>query len=382
MDLNHYRVLVIGPRRALIEVLRSRGIPFSVWQEKAGFAIADADPLVTAPLWNTTSRLKQFIGESFTSVRYTHVIAGSEAAVYPAAVARRVLGARLSPASTALRCRDKLAMKEYLSGYKIPMTAFMAETSARSPAEAFARLGTPLVRKHRKSSGGRGLELFHREQDLVLRRDGRNILEHYVSAPEASIESFVNGGQICFVNTTRYLEKSHVNFVPSALDESLLESIQALNRRVIKALKINWGITHLEVYLADSGLLFGEIALRPPGGYIMNAMQHAYAFNPWAAMVAIELDEHFDFPDSITAYCGVEIFHPGSGQVAAIRGEELVRQHAATREFRLKIRPGDSVSLRESAGQDIGYLLYSCDSAAARLDVYRYFQENFSIEVR
>jgi hypothetical protein len=381
MDLNRYRVLVIGPRRALIEVLRSRGIPFAVWQEKAGFAIADAEQLVTAPLWNTTSRLRQFIGETFASARYTHVIAGSEAAVYPAAVARRVLGARLSAASTALRCRDKLAMKEYLSGYKIPMTAFMAESSARSPAEAFARLGTPLVRKRRKSSGGRGMELIHMGQDLVLRRDGRNILERYVSAPEASIESFINEGQIRFVNTTRYLERAHVNFVPSALDGCLLESMQALNRRVIEALKINWGITHLEVYLGDSGLLFGEIALRPPGGYIMNAMQHAYAFNPWAAMVAIELGEHFDFPDSIAAYCGVEIFHPGAGKVAAIHGGDLVRQHPATREFRLKIRPGDSISRRESAGQDIGYLLYSCDSAAARLEVYRYFQKHYSIEM-
>jgi len=381
MELNHYRVLVIGPRRGLIDVLRARDIPFAVWREKDGLAIADAEPLVTATLWNTTAKLKQFIGEAFASESYTHVIAGSEAAVYPAAVARRVLGARLSLASTALRCRDKLAMKEYLSDFDIPMTAFMAETSARSPAEAIARLGTPLVRKRRKSSGGRGLELIHREQDLVLRRDGRNILERYVSAPEASIESFVNDSRIHFVNTTRYLEKGHVNFVPSALDAALLESMQALNRRVIEALKINWGITHLEVYLGANGLLFGEIALRPPGGYIMNAMRHAYAFNPWEAMVAMELGEPFDFPDSVAAYCGVEVFHPGAGQVAAIRGDDLVRQHAATREFRLKIQPGDSISRRESAGQDIGHLLYSCDSATARLEAYRYFQEHFSIEV-
>ena len=382
MDLNRYRVLVIGPRRELIEVLRSRGIPFAVWQEKAGFVIPDAGHLVTAPFWNTASRLKQFIAESFDSSRYTHVIAGSEAAVYPAAVARRTLGARLSLASTALRCRDKLAMKEYLSGYKVPMTAFMAETSACTSQEAFERLGSPLVRKRRKSSGGRGLEVIHREQDLVLRRDGRNILERYVSAPEASIESFVSGGQIQFVNTTRYLEKGHVNFVPSELDEALLDSMRTLNRRVIEALKINWGITHLEVYLVDGGLLFGEIALRPPGGYIMNAMQHAYAFNPWEAMVAIELGEDFDFPDSSVACCGVEIFHPGAGQVVAIRGDDVVRQHTATREFRLKIQIGDNISRRESAGQNIGYLVYSCKSAAMRLEVYRYFQEHFSIEVR
>ena len=36
-----------------------------------------------------------------------------------------------------------------------------------------------------------------------------------------------------------------------------------------------------------AGLLFGEIALRPPGGYIMNAMHHAYGFDPWAAFVAM-----------------------------------------------------------------------------------------------
>jgi hypothetical protein len=230
--LNNYRVLVIGPRRALIDVLRARDIPFSVWREAAGPPIADARQIVTAPLWNTTAKLKQLIGESFASAHFTHVIAGTEAAVYPAAVARRVLGARLSPATTALRCRDKLAMKEYLSDFDIPMTDFMAESSARSAAEAFARLGTPLVRKHRKSSGGRGLELIHREQDLVLRRDGRNILERFVAAPEASIESFVKDSRIEFVNTTRYLEKGHVNFVPSALDDALLESMQALNRRV------------------------------------------------------------------------------------------------------------------------------------------------------
>jgi hypothetical protein len=35
-----YRVLVIGPRRGLIDVLRQRDIPFSVWQEKAVFVVA------------------------------------------------------------------------------------------------------------------------------------------------------------------------------------------------------------------------------------------------------------------------------------------------------------------------------------------------------
>ncbi len=379
--MERYRVLVIGPRRALLDALRAREIPFAVWREMARFPIDDAETLVTAPLWNTTAKLKQLIGETFRGTRYTHVIAGGEMAVYPAAVARRVLGARLSPVSTALRCRDKLAMKEYLSEYDIPMTAFMAESGAHSPAAAFARLGTPLVRKQRKSSGGRGLEIIHREQDLVLRQDGRNILERYVSAPEASIESFVNEGRIHFVNSTRYLEKGRVNFVPAGFDDALLEDLQALNRRVIEALKINWGITHLEVYLTDEGLLFGEIALRPPGGYIMNTLQQTYGFDPWAAMVAMELGEDFAFPDGAASWGGVEIFHPGPGRVEAIHGEALVRAHAATREFRLKVKAGDVIEVRKSVGQDVGHLLYTCASPAERDAAHRYFRDCFAIEV-
>jgi biotin carboxylase len=377
--LEPYRVLVIGPRRALLEALRTRAIPFDVWQERAVPGSGAAGTVLTAPLWNTTEKLKATLAEAFAGEHYTHVIAGTDAAVYPAAVARREVGARHSPTTTALRCRDKLAMKEYLAGHAIPMTDFMAEADAPSPAAVVARLGMPVVRKRRKSSGGRGLELIDRAGDLLLRRDGRNILERYVDAPEASVESFIQQGEIRFVNTTRYLEKRHVNFVPAAFDAALQAAIGALNHRVIEALRIRWGMTHLEVYLADHGLLFGEIALRPPGGYIMNALHHAYGFDPWAALLAVELGEPFDFPADIAAYAGVELFHPGAGRITAIRGREQVQQHPATREFRLKIRPGDTLGTRDSAGQDVGYVLYTGDTPAARLAVHRAFEQAFEI---
>ena len=372
-------MLVIGPRRALIDQLRVRGIPFSVWREHDRFALADAQQLLTAPFWNTTEKLKRTIIEAFGSARFSHVIAGTEGAVYPAALARRLLGARLSPATTALRCRDKLEMKEYLAEFDIPMTDFMAESAAGSASEVFARLGSPVVRKRRKSSGGRELSFVQREQDLVLQKDGRNILERFVAAPEASIESYVNGGEIRFVNTTRYVEKRHVNFVPADLDESVLTQMRELNRRVLKALKINWGITHLEVYLTEAGLLFGEIALRPPGGYIMNAMKYAYGFDPWAAFVAMELDEPFTFPPAPLGYACVEVLHPGSGVVTAVSGEKQLREHPAMREFRLKVAPGDVIAERQGAGQDVGYLLHVSSSPQERLALLDEFRRGLSI---
>ena len=373
------RVLVIGPRCALLEALRMRAIPFDVWQERPVPGSTAAGTVLTAPLWNSIEKLKETLAASFAGERYTHVIAGTDAAVYPAAVARRALGARHSPITTALRCRDKLAMKEYLAEYAIPMTDFLAEADAPSPTAVFARLGTPVVRKSRKSSGGRGLELIERIDDLLLRHDGRNILERYVDAPEVSVEPFIQQGEIRFTNITRYLEKRHVNFVPAAFAAALNTEIEDLNRRVIEALKIRWGMTHLEVYLANDGLLFGEIALRPPGGYIMNALLHAYGFDPWAAYLAVELGEPFDFPAGNAGYTGIELFHPGAGRVRAINGWEQVQQHPATREFRLKIAPGDILGTRDSAGQDVGYVLYSAGTPEERLAVHQTFEQAFEI---
>ncbi len=379
--MNEYRVLLIGPRRGLVDVLRKRQIPFSIWQNKQASRWPGAERLVTTPLWKSTERIRQTVRQEFAGSRFTHVIAGTEAAIYPAALARRLLGARCSATTTALRCRDKLAMKEYLRNFGIPMTKFLAESDATDAAAVFAALGCPVVKKSRKASGGKTLQIIDRETDLQLQHGNRNILEKFVAAPEASIESFINNGSIRFTNITGYQEKGRVNFVPAAFDPALTNAIQALNRRVIESLKIRWGITHLELYLTQNGLLFGEIALRPPGGYIMNALRYAWGFDPWAAFVAMELDEPFDFPDSPLAYAAVEVFHPGAGRVTAIKGEALVREHPAIREFRLKVSPGDSIKPRVSVGQDTGHLLHASDSPVARLGLHETFRQQFAIEV-
>lgn len=379
--MNEYRVLLIGPRQAIVNVLRKRQIPFSIWQDKQTSHWPDAEKLVTSPLWKSTDRIRQTINKEFAGQHFTHVIAGTEAAIYPAALSRRMLGARRSETTTALRCRDKLAMKEYLCDFGIPMTRFLAESAATGAAAVFAELGCPVVKKSRKASGGKTLQFINQESELLLQHGNRNILEKYVCAPEASIESFINNGCIRFTNITGYHEKGLVNFVPAAFEPGLCTALQSLNRRVIEALKIRWGITHLEVYLTQKGLLFGEIALRPPGGYIMNALRHAYGFDPWAAFVAMELDEPFDFPDSPLAYTAVVVFHPGAGRVTTIKGAELLRDHPATCEFHLKVGTGDHIRPRASVGQDTGHLLYASDSPAARLELLDTFRQQFRIGI-
>ncbi|MCF7974868.1 MAG: ATP-grasp domain-containing protein [Phycisphaerae bacterium] len=379
--MSDYSVLVVGPRRGLIEVLRSRRIPYAVWQERPSRSWRDAQRVVVAPLWQSKARIKSQLQQEFDSDCYTHVIAGTETAVVAASVARRFFKARLSRITTVVRCRDKLVMKRYLMKYGIPMTPFLAESRQWTPSEVFDRLGGPVVRKARKSSGGKGITVIDRPRDLHLNGRGRHILEAFVAAPEASVESFVQDYEIRFTNLTYYAEKGHVNYVPGVLTPAVTEAILSLNRRVIQALKIQWGMTHLEVYLTKKGPLFGEIALRPPGGYIMNALTYAYGFNPWAALVAMELNEPFDFPSGLLKYAAVDVFHPGCGTVARIQGEASIRGHDCTCEFRVKVKPGDRVYERDGVGQDTGYLIHASDSPEARDRLQTLFRQHLTFEM-
>ena len=233
--MTQYRVLVIGPRRGLIDVLRQRGIPFSVWQEKAVFTVAGSQKSVVSPLWHSPERIREQIRTSFPDQQFTHVIAGTEAGVLVASVARRQLGARLSSTVTGARCRDKLLMKQHLAGFGIPMTRYMADTADLDPREVFAALGTPVVRKFRKSSGGKGLQLLYSPEQYVPGRQGSSILERFVDAQEASIESFIDRGRIRFTNITEYHHKGHCNFVPAAFDAELERTLLSLNERAIGA---------------------------------------------------------------------------------------------------------------------------------------------------
>lgn len=379
--MKDYRVLVIGPRRGLIEALRERRIPFSVWQTRHLFNVPAGQLSVVAPFWNSDQKNSDQIRKSFPGQYFTHVIAGTESSVLPAAVARRQVGARFSSTDTGTRCRDKLHMKQHLAEFGIPLTRFLADSPSLEPSKVFAELGTPVVRKFRKSSGGKGMTLLACQQDYMPGSRGACILERYIDAPEASVESFIDKGDIRFTNITAYHRKGHSNFVPAVLDKALNNALLALNERVISALGIAWGMTHLEVYLTANGPLFGEIALRPPGGYIMNAITHAWGFNPWSAFLAMELGETFSFPEQFSQFAASEVLHPGAGIVSAIRGKSRVFDEQGIREFSLKVKVGDRLPARTGLGQDTGHIVHSSASPEERLALHELIERELIIEL-
>lgn len=169
-------------------------------------------------------------------------------------------------------------MKSYQRERDIAMTDYVAGDEIDDANAVLARLGTPLVIKSRYESGGHGIRLVDNAQDLVRFSGRSKVIEKFVQAPEASVESFISDGEIRFANITQYYVKKHINLVPGPLPAAQRQALLELNQQVIAALKIDWGMTHLEAYLGEDGILFGEIALRPRGGYLMELISRAYIF--------------------------------------------------------------------------------------------------------
>lgn len=362
----NYRVLIVGYRGGISEALDRLGIAHGVWHNKP---LSPRRQLLTTLVRDFPRSREGIIAVGDELAAYgpfTHVIAGSEAAVYPASVLRRRLGARLSRNTMVLRCHDKLRMKEHLQRSRIPMTDFIAGGGNEKASRIFRRLGIPVVVKSRQQSGGRQI-VFADNESLLHRFNNRNkILERYIDAPEVSVETFINQYHIRFENITQYYVKGHVNVVPALLTPTQQQALLEFNRGVIGALNIKWGVTHTEMYLSEAGILFGEIALRAPGGYLMELISASYEFNAWDALVAMELDLPFSFPHQPRACSAACVFHPGAGLLERVENWDQALSLPGVFRAQLKRQSGDCIEHRGGVGEDIGYLLLK-DAYCAQL---------------
>lgn len=375
------RVLVLGRRLGLEAALKRRGVPFALWLDKPPRSRPRNVPCEVAPFPATRKAVEKSLVRFEGAGPFTHCIGSTEASVVAASHARRALGARKAPHSVARHCHDKLLMKRRLRDAGVPVTDFV-DLGREEELERLDELGLPLVVKDRASSGSRGIEVLS-DPDIpshALRARGR-IAERFVVGDEMSVESFVHDGRIVWTSTTKYWRPKFVNVVPAGLGEPELEAVLGLNRDALLALGIRWGMTHFELYLTADGPVVGEVALRPPGGYIMRCIELAYGFDPWDALCAVELGEAPDVPPGAGRPTAVVVLHPGEGTVTAVGGLDAVRAHPACVDALLKVEPGSEVGLRVGVGEDVGRVLLQADDHERLDDAIRFVEGTLVIEL-
>ena len=185
-------------------------------------------------------------------------------------------------AETALLCRDKPMMKEFLRERGVPCAA-STDAASLDELDAFAeRVGYPLIVKPRDGAGAAGTSrVDDREQLHAAGRalgvdKGRSVaLEEFVEGHEGFYDTLTVNGVVAHEFVSHYypnvLEAMRTRWispqivVTNRIDAPGYDEVKTLGRQVIEALDIGTAATHMEWFFGPKGLRFSEIGARPPG---------------------------------------------------------------------------------------------------------------------
>ncbi len=200
--------------------------------------------------------------------------------------------------------RDKQLMKERVraAGLRVPKSRRVrTEAEMREAAE---EIGYPLVLKPIAGAGSADTYRVNDAKELdetipKMRGVTEASCEEYIRGEEFTFDTVCIGGKPAFENVAAYLPKplearseewiSPVIITVRDLAQKKLAPGLELGRKVLSALGMGDGFTHMEWFLTPSGeAIFGEIGCRPGGAHLVDQMNYTCdidLFREWARVV-------------------------------------------------------------------------------------------------
>lgn len=236
-----------------------------------------------------------------------HIVASVEFAQASAGFARTSLGLPGIDYETAIAFSHKHIMKQRLSAAGVPTPASLQAWTFEQIPHLADELGWPCVVKPVFGGGNIDVAVLDDRADWDrLANDPESerlrnshwpiAVEEYADIKnEYHCDGVVVEGDIRFAAPSRYftpclcpadtMRGSYVLPVDHPRHDALLQ----LHRDVVRALGLESGITHLEVYETATGLTVGEVACRPAGGRITEALRLQFGLDLWEVFLDLAL---------------------------------------------------------------------------------------------
>jgi len=284
-----------------------------------------------------------------------------EPAVVSAAHVRSVLGLPGTSVESAILSRDKAAMKQRLRAREIPCAASVRVEDADAARAFTQREGFPVVIKPLDGFGALGTfrcdspaELDRALERLQPTQDRPAIVEEFVEGHEGFLDAVVVDGQVVHDFIGHYypscLEALQDRAIrpkiacTNRMGSSGYEELRATGQRVIEALGIRDGATHMEWFFGPKGLRVSELGARPAGERIwdMHAAGNEFdLYGSWAD--AVLFSRRSGTPTRRFATGSVQIRPPKDGTFIGHDGVDVVRRELGDAIFESEVpRPGES----------------------------------------
>jgi biotin carboxylase len=354
-------VLIIGVRKPCYDAAVALGYEVVLWSDgqlnKSRKASVNA--WIEEPYAESGEGLSSKVKEELSKHSIEFVIANTEETVVIGSYVREHLSLPRLAVDVTKRFHNKLIMKNLARKFDIPVTNYKfidSETSAENLVES---LGFPVVIKPVDESGAQDIKIARDLDSLKAFIKPGLLAESFVDGAEVSVETFVQDGKPVFHNITEYLHQWKKSVVPGEFSEDLKAKILSVNDLVIEKFGVDRGVTHAEFYLTKNGPIFGEIAIRPPGGYYMDLINKVYSFDSWQAYVGLSCGEKVSFNITAKGVAAVYMMHPGEGKIKEITGvDEVKSKLKGVFDFSIRKKVGDVLSAHENTSNEVGHILF------------------------
>jgi len=132
-------------------------------------------------------------------------------------------------------------------------------------------------------------------------RASYHVLARFISGEVFHVDSLVNHGRVVFAGVNKYgrppLQVAHGGgaYVSQTIphDSTEKRKLLQINRRLIKAMRMQTGATHAEFIKseADGDFYFLEIAARVGGAYIADVLEASSGINLWREWAKLEISD-------------------------------------------------------------------------------------------
>jgi predicted ATP-grasp superfamily ATP-dependent carboligase len=325
-------LIATGPRLYREYLLRSISARYRVFLISAAepdWALPYLEDAVVAPA-ATASAVLAAARRLAARLPVAGVMTWAEDYVLPTAVTAEELRLPGPAPAAVLRCRDKSRTRAALSARGVRQPASVPVADLSQALAAAGRLGYPVVLKPQAGVASEGVVLVDGPAQLAdefpatlgvpaadmpeLRR--AVLVEEYVTGPEISVDSVVQGGRV----TPVFVARKETGFEPyfeetghtvSAADPLL--SDPRLRREledVHAALGYTDGCTHAELRLCAEGPTLIEVNARLGGDLIPYLGMRASGIDPGLAAAAVACGEAPDLTLRAASFAGIRFFYP------------------------------------------------------------------------
>ena len=227
--------------------------------------------------------------------------------------------------TTARYFRDKLAMRVKAKDSGILVPEFVHVLNYDRMRDYMAQVSPPWVLKPRSEAASIGIKkLTHSDElwpllDTLGDRQSFYVLEQYIAGDIYHVDSIISEREIVFAVVSKYgkppmdVSLGGIFTTRKIPHESAdAQSLELLNRDVIKTLGLVRGVAHTEFIKGrdDGRFYFLETAARVGGANIAECIEAATGVNLWAEWARIEVyggDRPYELPPHRDDYAGVVI---------------------------------------------------------------------------